>query len=206
MAESLISMFDIRYRIKNAGPSPDDNRRTELYFAGCRKAASGSPCKNCFNPMIWQPENTLMKTPAEFLDCLERHNIPKYITLVGGEPTDQLEGLLGFARLAKEKGYHIILFSWHDKKWLEENLKDGAKCFDIIVPGEYREELHIYNEGKDDGLHNAVGSANQSIWITAHAKVISAGIISSLKLVKEKSGSLVLEVEFYDGKTASFSQ
>lgn len=206
MAESLISMFDIRYRIKNAGPSPDDNRRTELYFAGCRKAASGSPCKNCFNPMIWQPENTLMKTPAEFLDCLERHNIPKYITLVGGEPTDQLEGLLEFARLAKEKGYHIILFSWHDKKWLEENLKDGAKCFDIIVPGEYREELHIYTEEKDDGLHNAVGSANQSIWITAHAKVISAGIISSLKLVKEKSGSLVLEVEFYDGKTASFSQ
>lgn len=206
MAESLISMFDIRYRIKNAGPSPDDNRRTELYFAGCRKAASGSPCKNCFNPMIWQPENTLMKTPAEFLDCLERHNIPKYITLVGGEPTDQLEGLLGFARLAKEKGYHIILFSWHDKKWLEENLKDGAKCFDIIVPGEYREELHIYNEEKDDGLHNAVGSANQSIWITAHAKVISAGSISSLKLVKEKSGSMVLEVEFYDGKTASFSQ
>lgn len=206
MAESLISMFDIRYRIKNAGPSPDDNRRTELYFAGCRKAACGSPCKNCFNPMIWQPKNTLIKTPTEFLDCLERHNIPKYITLVGGEPTDQLEGLLGFARLAKEKGYHIILFSWHDKKWLEENLKDGAKCFDIIVPGEYREELHIYNEEKDDGLHNAVGSANQSIWITAHAKAISAGIISSLKLVKENSGSLVLEVEFYDGKTASFSQ
>ena len=89
---------------------------------------------------------------------------------------------------------------------LEENLKDGAMCFDIIVPGEYREELHIYNEEKDDGLHNMVGSANQSIWITAHDIVISAGIISSLKLVKEKSGSMVLEVEFYDGKTASFSQ
>ena len=202
MAESLISMFDIRYRIKNAGPSPDDNRRTELYFAGCLKAACGSPCKNCFNPMIWQPKNTLIKTPAEFLDCLERHNIPKYITLVGGEPTDQLDGLLEFGSLAKKKGYHIILFSWHDKKWLEDNLK----LFDIIVPGEYREELHIYNEEKDDGLHNAVGSANQSIWITAHAKVISAGSISSLKLVKEKSGSMVLEVEFYDGKTASFSQ
>ena len=149
MAEALISMFDIRYRIKNAGPSPDDNRRTELYFAGCLKAASGSPCKNCFNPMIWQPENVLMKTPAEFLDCLERHNIPKFITLVGSEPTDQLEGLLEFGSLAKKKGYHIILFSWHDKKWLEENLKDGAKCFDIIVTGEYREELHIYNGEKE---------------------------------------------------------
>ena len=206
MAEALISMFDIRYRIKNAGPSPDDNRRTELYFAGCLKAASGSPCKNCFNPMIWQPENVLKKTAAEFLDCLERHSIPRYITLVGGEPTDQLDGLLKFGSLAKKKGYHIILFSWHDKKWLEENLKDGAKYFDIIVPGEYREELHIYNEEKDDGLHNAVGSANQSIGITAHDIVVSAGIISSLKLVKEKSGSMVLEVTLDDGKTASFSQ
>ena len=64
----------------------------------------------------------------------------------------------------------------------------------------------IYNEEKDDGLHNAVGSANQSIWITAHDKVVSAGIISSLKLVKEKSGNLVLEVTLDDGKTASFSQ
>ena len=206
MAETIISMFDIRNMIKNAGPSPDDNRRTELYFAGCQKAASGSPCKNCFNPMIWQPENALMKTPAEFLDCLERHNIPKYITLVGGEPTDQLEGLLEFGCSAKKKGYHIILFSWHDKKWLKENLKDRTKYFDIIVPGEYREELHIYNEEKDDGLHNAVGSANQSVWITAHDKVISAGNISSLKLVRDNSGSLVLEVTLDDGKTAGFSQ
>ena len=147
-----------------------------------------------------------MKTPAEFLDCLERHNIPKYITLVGGEPTDQLEGLLEFGCSAKKKGYHIILFSWHDKKWLKENLKDGTKYFDIIVPGEYREELHIYNEEKDDGLHNAVGSANQSVWITAHDKVISAGNISSLKLVRDNSGSLVLEVTLDDGKTADFSQ
>lgn len=206
MAQALISMFDIRYRIKNAGPSPDDNRRTELYFAGCRKAASGSPCKNCFNPMLWQPQNVLVKKPLEFLDCLERHNIPKFITLVGGEPTDQLEGLLEFARLAKEKGYHIILFSWHDKKWLEEKLKDEVYDFDIIVPGEYKEEFHIYNEEKDDGLHNAVGSSNQLVWITAHDIAISAGIIFSLDLVKEKSGSLVLEVTFNDGKTASFSQ
>ena len=206
MAQALISMFDIRYRIKNAGPSPDSNRRTELYFAGCKKAASGSPCKNCFNQALWEPQNVLKKTPEEILDCLERHNIPKYITLVGGEPTDQLEGLLEFGCSAKKKGYHIILFSWHDKKWLKENLKDGTKYFDIIVPGEYREELHIYNEEKDDGLHNAVGSANQSVWITAHDKVISAGNISSLKLVRDNSGSLVLEVTLDDGKTAGFSQ
>lgn len=206
MAQNQIKMFDIRYRIKNAGPSPDDNRRTELYFAGCEKAASGSPCKNCFNSMLWQPENVLKKTPDEILVCLERHNIPKFLTLVGGEPTDQLEGLLEFGRLAKEKGYHIILFSWHDKNWLEKNLKDGVHNFDIIVPGEYQEKQRIYDEDKDDGLHNAVGSANQSVWITAHDTAISACIISSLKMTQEDSGRLFLEVTLDDGKTARFSQ
>ena len=66
--------------------------------------------------------------------------------------------------------------------------------------------MYQNNEEKDDGLHNAVGSANQSVWITAHDKVISAGNISSLKLVRDNSGSLVLEVTLDDGKTASFSQ
>ena len=206
MAQALISMFDIRYRIKNAGPSPDSNRRTELYFAGCKKAASGSPCKNCFNQALWEPQNVLKKTPEEILDCLERHNIPRYITIVGGEPTDQLEGLLEFGRLAKFKGYHIILFSWHNEEWLRKNLKEGLNYFDIIIPGEYKESLRIYNEEIDDGLHNAVGSSNQWVWVTAHDILIRAGRISSLNLINDSNDALCLEVKFNDGKLARFIQ
>lgn len=190
-------MFDIRYRIKTAGPSPDNNKRTELYFAGCAKASSGNPCKNCFNPSLWIKGKSITRDAADFVECLERHAVPKYITIVGGEPTDQIEGLVEFGKLAKAKKYHIILFSWHNIEWLKENLQDARYYFDIIVPGEYREELRIYDEKKEDGLHNVVGSANQFIWLPKEEIAIAAGEISSMSLNRDN----VLEVKLYDDKT-----
>ena len=197
-----IAVFDIRYEIKNAGPSPHDNRRTELYFAGCDKAASGNPCKNCFNPMIWQRDKALVKSAQDFLDCLNKHDIPRFITLVGGEPTDQLDGLVEFGRLAKADGYHIILFSWHDVEWLKAKLGDAVCYFDIIIPGEYLESRRIYDESKDDGLHNMVGSRNQYIWLPKEGELAKAGDLSSLALNKEG----VLEVTYSDGSKKYFQQ
>ena len=197
-----IAVFDIRYEIKNAGPSPHDNRRTELYFAGCDKAASGNPCKNCFNPMIWQRDKALVKSVQDFLDCLNKHNIPRFITLVGGEPTDQLDGLVEFGRLAKADGYHIILFSWHDVEWLKAKLGDAVCYFDIIIPGEYIESRRIYDESKDDGLHNMIGSDNQYIWLPKEGELAKAADLSSLALNKER----VLEVTYSDGSKKYFQQ
>ena len=197
-----IAVFDIRYEIKNAGPSPHDNRRTELYFAGCDKAASGNPCKNCFNPMIWQRDKALVKSAQDFLDCLNKHNIPRFITLVGGEPTDQLDGLVEFGRLAKADGYHIILFSWHDVEWLKAKLGDAVCYFDIIIPGEYLESRRIYDESKDDGLHNMIGSDNQYIWLPKEGELAKAADLSSLALNKER----VLEVTYSDGSKKYFQQ
>ena len=197
-----IAVFDIRYEIKNAGPSPHDNRRTELYFAGCDKAASGNPCKNCFNPMIWQRDKALVKSAQDFLDCLNKHNIPRFITLVGGEPTDQLDGLVEFGRLAKADGYHIILFSWHDVEWLKAKLGDAVCYFDIIIPGQYLESRRIYDESKDDGLHNMIGSDNQYIWLPKEGELAKAADLSSLALNKER----VLEVTCSDGSKKYFQQ
>ena len=197
-----IAVFDIRYEIKNAGPSPHDNRRTELYFAGCDKAASGNPCKNCFNPMIWQRDKALVKSAQDFLDCLNKHNIPRFITLVGGEPTDQLDGLVEFGRLAKADGDHIILFSWHDVEWLKAKLDDAVYYFDIIIPGEYIESRRIYDESKDDGLHNMIGSDNQYIWFPKEGELTKAADLSSLALNKER----VLEVTYSDGSKKYFQQ
>lgn len=200
--ETTIAMFDIRYEIKNAGPSPADNRRTELYFAGCNKASSGHACKNCFNYMIWSRDKALVKTPKEFIECIENHSVPKYLTLVGGEPTDQLEGLIEFARLAKEYGYHIILISWHCREWLEESLMDALKYFDIIIPGTYDENCRIYDESKDDGVHNVIGSANQFVWLPKENKIFPAGELSSLSLDKNN----VLEVTTKDGRKEYIQQ
>lgn len=197
-----IAMFDIRYNIETAGPSPDGSR-TELYFAGCDKALSADgPCKGCFNPSLWHIEKGMVKTPQEFLDCLNNHKIKKYITIVGGEPTLQLEGLLEFGRLAKADGYHIILFSWHSKEWLEENLGDDICNFDIIVPGEYVAEERIYDESRKDGIHNMIGSGNQLVWLPKSGHCFKAADVYSLKL----SSDNMLEVRLNEGELINVQQ
>ena len=161
---TTIKLHDILWQTKNAGASPDNNRRTELYFAGCQKALSGHPCKNCFNPTLWDNQLHIPHDVTEIVDVLDMHNIPKYITIVGGEPTDQLEGLKELIPLLKERGYETILFSWHDPEWIIKHL--GYQLINdlsYVVCGPYEEEHRIYDTSKDDGIHNVIGSDNQII-------------------------------------------
>lgn len=159
-----IKLHDILWRTKNAGASPDNNRRTELYFAGCQKALSGNPCKNCFNPTLWNSKYHIPHDVEEIVWALDLHNIPKHITIVGGEPTDQLEGLKELIPLLKKHGYETILFSWRDPEWIMMNLgNDVLSHLSYVVCGPYEEAHRIYDTSKDDGLHNVIGSDNQII-------------------------------------------
>lgn len=159
-----IKLHDILWQTKNAGASPDDNRRTELYFAGCRKALSGDPCKNCFNPALWDSRTKIPHEVTKIVDVLDMHKIPKHITIVGGEPTDQLEGLKELIPLLKQRGYETILFSWHAPDWIIEQLGYGIlNDLSYVVCGPYEETRRIYDTSKDDGIHNVIGSDNQII-------------------------------------------
>lgn len=161
---AVIKLHDILWQVKNGGASPDDNRRTELYFAGCRKALSGNPCKNCFNPTLWDNKNHIPHDVKEIVDVLDHHNVPKYITIVGGEPTDQEEGLKELINILQKRGYEAILFTWHDTEYLIRHF--GMELFDkiaYVVCGPYDETCRIYDTSKDDGVHNVIGSANQVI-------------------------------------------
>ena len=196
---ATIKLHDILWRTKNGGASPDDNRRTELYFAGCRKALSGNPCKNCFNPALWDNKNHIPHESKEIADALDAHKIPKYITIVGGEPTDQPEGLQELIDLLWERHYEIILFTWHDVEYLLRNF--GMGLFNKIayaVCGPYDEAYRIYDTSKDDGVHNVIGSANQVIakqtfngWDSGVA-VLSVGKIDKIEY-KEDTPQFILK-------------
>ena len=119
----------------------------------------------------------------EIFDVIDKTNVPKYITIVGGEPTDQLDGLIELAKLLKCDGYHILLFTRREKEWLLKHISDqDIKLFDIIVTEPYKKEFRIYDSTKDDGIHNAIGSANQNIWLTKDDVTYLAGNVSQLIL------------------------
>lgn len=194
-----IKIYDIIWQTEKAGPSPT-GYRTEIYFAGCHKGLT-DPCKGCCNPMIWDNSGIRELETTDVFEEIKRKNLPKYITIVGGEATDQLDALLELGELLKADGYHVILFTWHCIDWMKTMIpKRMLKYFDVIVTDPYIAEQHIADYGKNDGLHNVVGSANQHIWCNpgSDETIITAGRVKSLSLNSENTLKICCEGgEFY---------
>jgi anaerobic ribonucleoside-triphosphate reductase activating protein len=169
-----VRLYDVRWVSHTAGPSPVINQfgpncRTELFFMGCNRGANGNPCPGCFNPKLWKTiPGARELVPVEMAEHIEKFAPQKYITIVGGEPCDQMEGLVILCEELKKRDFHIIVFTHYELKQVEQDYPDLFMRFinncDIIVDGEYKEDERIYDESLYDGFHDAVGSGNQIIW------------------------------------------
>lgn len=179
---SGILLRDCNWSVKTAGPSPDENRRTELFLLGCNKAMSGNPCKGCFNSTTWDASKAEWShDPIKMAEHINNCAPNKYITIGGGEPTDQIDNLIILCKELKKYGFHIMMYTWRNLKRLlplnaiSDNSFDKISVFrgkviellkyvDIVVDGEYKEELRLWDGTKADGLLSSVGSSNQVIW------------------------------------------
>lgn len=181
---SGILLRDCNWAVKTAGPSPDENRRTELFLLGCNKAMSGNPCKGCFNSTTWDASKAEWShDPIKMAEHINNCAPNKYITIGGGEPTDQIDNLIILCRELKKYGFHIMIYTWrdlensltypaavqghklNDKKFnLAYKLNELLKHVDIVVDGEYKEELRLWDGTKEDGLISSIGSGNQIVW------------------------------------------
>nr|DAT76855.1 MAG TPA: 4Fe-4S single cluster domain protein [Caudoviricetes sp.] len=162
-----INLYDYRINIRTAGPSVQDNLRSELYFAGCRKAEEGDPCRGCFNYQLWQREQGSQISIQAIVDRLEDMCSVKSVTIVGGEPTDQLESLIELCRLLKKYNYHVLVISWHTyEDMLKENPEQYEQLFDtidVLVDGQYDEHQRIYDDTHTNVMRSFIGSNNQKV-------------------------------------------
>ena len=167
---SLLKIFNVYWSSETAGPSPDNNKRTEIFLSGCKKARNGNACKGCFNPDLWYEDYIAEVSPEDLLRQVKKFAPNKFITFVGGEPLDQFLPLAESLFLLKKNGYHIILFSHF---LLEDIVKMKPKStarkildsIDILIDGEFQQEKCIYNDGNiGDGIFNVIGSGNQVVW------------------------------------------
>lgn len=156
-----MKLFDIRYDVLTAGPG----RRTEVYFGGCSKALSGHPCRGCFNTKLWSGETSRDVTPLELAAEVIRKTPDKRVSFCGGEPTDQLEGLIQTCRTLKAAGFHILVYSYHtyDDMLLDPAYAPLFETIDILVDGAYDDTRRIYATASTDWVRRSVGSANQQI-------------------------------------------
>lgn len=166
-----LKIFDVKWTSKSAGPSLDNNRRTEIFLSGCRKAREGHPCPGCFNQELWSKDQYCgLNTPQEAFENIKKHAPNKYITFVGGEPLDQAEPLAELCRLLHEDGFHIIVITHYcaidilSCSRIIPYMKKLVDNVDVIIDGEYDETKRIWDEDKaGDGLHDVIGSGNQCV-------------------------------------------
>ena len=188
--EEGLRIFDIKWRTDTAGPSPNNNERIEVFLLGCNKAMQGNPCKGCFNSITWDKSKAEYSwDPIELADMINEGCDPnnKYITIGGGEPTDQVDMLIPFAKRLKEHGFHIMMHTWRDLKHeldlifnhhmtayygissiekldFAEKMWELIRHLDIIVDGEYKQEERLYQQELGDGMLSSIGSGNQRVW------------------------------------------
>ena len=181
-ADKGLKVFDIKFDVTTAGPSPNNNKRIELFLLGCDKAMRGDACPGCFNRRLWDANiaefacdiNSLAEWIIEKTPENER-----YITIGGAEPTFQIDYLIPFCKILKRAGFHIMIYTYREllhelyisnKKYTVPKRIPTTKWFalleniDMIVDGPFMQEYKLYKEDEGDGFLSSIGSGNQRIW------------------------------------------
>ena len=181
-ADKGLKVFDIKFDVTTAGPSPNNNKRIELFLLGCDKAMRGDACEGCFNRRLWDSNLAEFSCDIESLANWIIERTPeneRYITIGGAEPTFQIDHLIPFCKMLKSAGFHIMIYTYREllhefnisnkqyntpdkipvSKWIAllENI-------DMIVDGPFIQELRMYKEDEGDGFLSSIGSGNQRIW------------------------------------------
>ena len=118
--------------------------RASIFMQGCE-----FHCKNCFNPETWNFEGGKEFTDDTIKEVLDICSSPqiKGLSILGGEPMhpNNIEGTTKLAKAFKEKYPNKTIWAWSGFKF-DEYLKDKdvAKYLDVVVDGQYKDELHDF--------------------------------------------------------------
>ena len=118
--------------------------RVSIFLQGC-----SFKCKNCFNPETWDFDNGEDFTDEiikEVIDLSSKKHI-KGLSILGGEPLHpkNINGTIKLAKKFKEKYLDKTIWLWTG--YLYENVidKEIFNYIDILVDGQYKDELKNYN-------------------------------------------------------------
>ena len=132
-----------------------DGLRVVLWLAGC-----SHHCKNCQNPITWDPDGGLIFDEAakqEIYEELDKDYVSG-ITFSGGDPLFETnrEELTAFVREIKTRYPDKTIWLYTGYDWEEICDLSFLSCIDVLVDGEFK------IEEKDNNLHWK-GSANQRV-------------------------------------------
>ena len=107
-------------------------KRLLLYLKGC-----SIHCKGCINKHLWSFKGGISMTAKDILNICKKENLDG-ITIHGGEPLDQAEGLYNIVKKIKNNRYTSILFTGYIKKELNKIQSKIWDLSDIVVAGRFQ--------------------------------------------------------------------
>lgn len=125
--------------------------RTSVYFAGCNHH-----CPGCHNPQSWDAAGGMEMTIDEIIAVIDENDFN--VTLSGGDPLMQVEGVTELARRLKEAGRNVWCYTGYTYEQVSASpqLSGVLPYIDVLVDGAFIESR------RDVGLRFR-GSSNQRL-------------------------------------------
>ena len=126
-------------------------KRLLLFLKGC-----SIHCDGCVNSHLWSFDGGTPVSSKDVLDIIVKNDL-EGITLHGGEPLDQADGLIEIIKEVKSINKTIILFTGYIKKELSGKKLKIWNLSDIVVAGRFQmKKRNIYLQFR--------GSTNQKVY------------------------------------------
>lgn len=184
MSKHYLNIASVRECTEAEGPG----RRFALWCQGCLKR-----CPGCCNPEM-QPLEKKHVVSTDDLIALIGESRDKWgiegVSLIGGEPFLQAEGLAHVARECKLLGLTVLAFSGYTidelRSMKDESVESLLSYSDILVDGPFDEQ-------RIDDERGWVGSKNQSVLFLSNAYPQGVEFCSeqSVEVLIEKDAILI---------------
>lgn len=126
--------------------------RYTIWFQGC-----SIRCEGCTNKHMWSLYGGTEVSPRDLLNqYLEESAGTDGISLTGGEPLDQYEGLIEFLRLCREYEIEVFMTSGYTLDRIKGSWPEVLDLVDILIDGPFEQD-------KLDDTAAWRGSTNQGI-------------------------------------------
>ncbi|WP_277959976.1 4Fe-4S single cluster domain-containing protein [Frigoribacterium faeni] len=125
--------------------------RSAIWTQGC-----SIRCAGCINPQLFSSRGGRDVSAEELIDAAQAFGV-EGITLLGGEPFDQSDGLAVVAEMAHAADLGVICFTGYQHESLAlgpEGHRRFLAAIDLLVDGPYL-------ESEPEGVRALVGSSNQ---------------------------------------------
>lgn len=111
-------------------------KRWVLWTQGCTLA-----CKGCWNTQTWSKRGGDEKSISQLIESITSQEDIEGITILGGEPFQQLDGIAELIKSVKQLGLTVMLYTGYEKAEFNDLMWQCFNSSDLVIAGRYRKEL-----------------------------------------------------------------